>query len=356
MISLDDTGAFGSLDKSAMLGLVDAFPDHCREGWSLGERWARDASAHRPSSLVIAGMGGSAMAGDLVRGLLLRDLPIPFVVVRDYAMPGWVGPETAVVCCSYSGETEETLSAFRHALDLGARVLVVSSGGTLRDEASAKRLSCLTVAPGLPPRAAMGYSLFGLLALIEGWGMSPPMADDVAETFSVLDEERSRLRAEVPERDNEAKALARSLAPGLPVVCAPEGHLGAVGFRWRTQLNENSKLVAYNCLFPELNHNEVAGWAKPFNVQRPVAVFLRDHWESDRNKLRMEITRELLEDAGLPVREVWGGGKSRIASMASLAYLGDYVSVYAALLRGFDPTPVDMIGLLKKRLSEGKSN
>jgi glucose/mannose-6-phosphate isomerase len=353
MISLDDRDELSRLDPEDMLGLVDSFPGHCREGWALGTEWARRAGS-APKSLIVAGMGGSAMAGDLVRGLFSEALPLPLAVIRDYKLPGWAGPYTTVICCSYSGDTEETLSAFDHSLEVGARVLVISSGGALSEEASKRGIARLPVPPGMPPRAALGYSLFGLFALVHGWGLASGIEEEVEESLAQLEEARGRWGVGVPEEQNEAKGLARALAPALPVLCAPEGPLAAVGFRWRTQLNENSKMAAYNCVFPELDHNEIVGWAKPFNVGQPAAVFLRGPGESERMKLRIEVTRTLLERAGVPVVEAWSEAEGVMAGMAGLTLLGDYVSIYAAFLRGFDPTPVEVIGALKKALSEGK--
>jgi glucose/mannose-6-phosphate isomerase len=354
MISLDDIGAMAGLDRAGMLAHLDAFPSHCRQGWELGRDWGEEAGPARPGGLVIAGMGGSAMAGDLVRGLLSRKCPIPLVVVRDYELPGWVGPDAAVICCSYSGETEETLSAYEASRRRGARVLVAASAGRLGEEASKGSLPRLTIPTGLPPRAAMGYSLFGLLGLVHSWGLLESLEEEAEESFEVLEEAGRRLSPEVPAERNEAKEVAGEIASRLPLICAPEGHLGAVGFRWRTQLNENSKMSAYNCVFPELDHNEIVAWAKPFNVENPIAVLLRDDGEADRTRLRIQITMELMQKSGVPVREIRANARGRVATMAALSYFGDYVSVYAAFLRGFDPTPVDVIGELKRRLSEGK--
>ncbi len=353
MISLDDRDELSRLDPDDMLGLVDSLPGHCREGWVLGTEWARRAGP-TPKSLIIAGMGGSAMAGDLVRGLFSEALPVPLAVVRDYNLPGWAGRDTAVICCSYSGNTEETLSAFGHSLKVRARVLVISSDGALSEEASKRGIARLPVPPGIPPRASLGYSLFGLFALVCGWGLASDVEEDVEESLAHLEEAGSRWGVGVPEEQNEAKGLARDLARALPVLYAPEGPLAAVGFRWKTQLNENSKMAAYNCVFPELDHNEIVGWAKPFNVEKPAAVFLRGQGESERMKLRIEVTRTLLEKAGVPVLEAWSEAERNMAGMVGLTLLGDYVSVYAAFLRGFDPTPVEVIGALKKALSEGK--
>jgi glucose/mannose-6-phosphate isomerase len=291
------------------------------------------------------------MAGDLVRGLLEDRLPVPMTVVRDYRLPAWVGPGAVVVCSSYSGNTEETLSAFAHALDVGARVLVITSGGKLKREAGGNGLEILELPAGIPPRAALGYSLFGLLALVENWDLIPSLEKEVGEALEVLAEGRSLWRASTPRRSNKAKQVAAKIAHALPLLYAPEGATQAVAFRWKTQLNENSKMVAYNCALPELDHNEIVGLKKPFAADRPLALFLRDRREPGRMKDRVEITKDLLKDAGLEVMEAWGRGRGALARMVSLVYLGDYVSAYAGFLRGFDPTPVKVIEKLKKELA-----
>ncbi len=361
MIDLDNSSEIALADGGGMLDLIESFPEQCRSGWALGREWAGRAGIEPPSSLVVAGMGGSAIAGDLIRGVLSGDLPIPMAVARDFEVPGWVGQGTVVVCCSYSGNTRETISAFGHARSLGARVVAVTSGGELLRSASASDAEpgsprggaggALVIPGGLPPRAALGYSLFGLLALVDSWGLVPTLADDAAEAFGALDDGKARWGVGVPEARNEAKALAREMAAALPVICAPEGPLGAVAFRWRTQLNENAKMVAYDCRAPELHHNEIVGLAGPMNVKRPLVVFLRAPDERSCLRARMEITRGLLEKARVAFIEFHGAFERPMASMAALTYLGDYVSAYTALVRGVDPTPVEAIETLK-RLSE----
>lgn len=355
MISLDDRKALSSLDREGMLRLIDSFPTHCRKGWSLGKAWARRAGVSPPSALVIAGMGGSAVSGDLLKGLLEDRLPFPMAVVRDYTTPAWVGRDALIICSSYSGNTEETLSSFDHARDLGATVLAVTSGGKLLREAAGEGMETLKLPKGLPPRAALGYSLFGLLALIESWGVMPSVEREAAEAFKVLAEGRSLWNARKPQRANKAKQTASKLVQALPVIYAPEGASQAAAFRLKTQLNENAKMTAYNCALPELDHNEIVGWGKPFNSERPLVLFLRDRREWKRMRDRVEITKDLLKDAGVPVAEIWSRGRGATARLVSIVYLGDYVSAYAGLLRGFDPTPVKVIEKLKKELA-GRAN
>jgi glucose/mannose-6-phosphate isomerase len=354
MTDLDNAAEMARTDGHGMLDLVESFPEQCRRGWELGTSWAAGAGIGPPSSLVVAGMGGSAIAGDLVRGLLARDLPIPTAVTRDFEVPVWVGPDTLVICCSYSGNTRETISAFEHARGLGARVAAITSGGELlrRSSAAGSGPDPLIMPGGLPPRAALGYPLFGLLALVDSWKLTSTMSDDAAGAFASLDEAKARWGVEAPEDRNDAKALARELASALPIICAPEGPLGAVAFRWRTQLNENAKMVAYDCRFPELHHNEIVGLAGPINVKRPVVVLLRSRDECECLRARMEITRGLVERAGVRVVEFESSFEGSMASMVALAYLGDYVSVYTAVVRGVDPTPVEAIDALKKQSEE----
>jgi glucose/mannose-6-phosphate isomerase len=353
MISLDDAAEMARTDGEGMLGLLESFPEQCRSGRALGAEWAAAGRIEPPSSLVVAGMGGSAMAGDLIRGLLSRSSPIPIAVVRDFEVPRWVARDTLVVCCSYSGYTRETIAAFEHARGLRARVTAITSGGELleRSSASGSGPDPLVIPGGLPPRAALGYPLFGLLALIDSWGLLPTMSKDMDGAIAALEKSRARWGVGAPEDSNEAKALAREMASALPVICAPEGPLGAVAFRWRTQLNENAKMVAYDCRFPELHHNEIVGLAGPANVRHPVVVLLRSRDERKCLRARMEITKSLVEKAGLRTVEFEGAFESPMASMVALTYLGDYVSAYTAIVRCVDPTPVEAIKALKS-LSE----
>jgi len=351
VVDLDDLEAAQALDKGGMLALVEAFPVHCEEGWRLGTEVASGTGRPEFDTIVFAGMGGSAVAGDIAAGLLAGELSVPCLVWRDYGLPAWAGKDALVICSSYSGETEETLSAFREALVRGCRLIGVTSGGTLERECRAAEVPVIPLPGGLPPRASLGYALLAVLSLFRAWGLGGPPEVEVREAVTALRRLADRLRLSVPQEENPAKSLAKKVSVSLPVLLAAGRHLGPVAYRWRTQLNENAKMAAYNCEFPELDHNEIVAWRRPFNVERPLALFLRDASEPKRLRKRVEITREILKAAGVPAEEVRGEG-GPFSSALCLISFGDYVSVYASFARGLDPTPVAAIESLKAKMRD----
>ncbi|HLA63398.1 MAG TPA: bifunctional phosphoglucose/phosphomannose isomerase, partial [Rhodothermales bacterium] len=246
-------------DPQDMHGAVRAFPDHLAEGWHRGAA-AEDFGlrAEDFDGVVVCGMGGSAIGGDLVRALAEAESPIPFSVVRGYTLPAWVGPRSLVIASSYSGGTEETLSAYARARDAGARIVAITSGGELARKAAADSLSTVEIPGGLQPRAALGYSLGVLLRLGRAMGLVDVTDDAFEATLDALRAEGDGL-AEGSD-GNEAVALAEAFADRLPVLYCGVGLLEPVSMRWRTQIHENAKHPAYGNVFPELDHNEIMGY------------------------------------------------------------------------------------------------
>ncbi|MEL6445131.1 MAG: bifunctional phosphoglucose/phosphomannose isomerase [Bacteroidota bacterium] len=350
--TFDLAAALDRLDPDDMLGAVCAFPDHFREGWTRaasveGLSW----SATDFDAVVVCGMGGSAIGGDLTRTYCEATSPVPMSVVRGYELPAFVGPKTLVVASSYSGGTEETLSAFRQALDRGATVLCVTTGGTLLDEAKAHNLAHVVVPGGLQPRAALGYSFSVLLRLARALGMTdlPDAALDAA-----LSEASARAERMADTDGNAAFDLAEVLYGKLAVIYSGTGFLEAVNLRWRTQIHENAKAPAVGNLFAELNHNEIMGFeAAPVSISQQMAVVvLRDESDHAQIQKRMTITQGLLGDSVASWNEASADGSTRLGRMFSLLQLGDFVSFWLAMLQGVDPTPVDTIQQLKKTLTE----
>ncbi|MEM6782296.1 MAG: bifunctional phosphoglucose/phosphomannose isomerase [Bacteroidota bacterium] len=349
--TFDLAAALDRLDPDGMLGAICAFPDHFREGWtraasieSLG--W----SATDFDAVVVCGMGGSAIGGDLTRTYCEATCPVPMTVVRGYDLPAFVGPKTLVVASSYSGGTEETLSAFGQALDRGATVLCVTTGGTLLDEAKKHNLAHVVVPGGLQPRAALGYSFSVLLRLARALGMT---ALPDADLDAALDEAAARAARMSTSEGNEALDLAEALYGKLSVIYSGTGFLEAVNMRWRTQIHENAKAPAVGNLFAELNHNEIMGFeAAPVSISQQMAVVvLRDESDHAQIQKRMTITQGLLEDDVASWSEAPAEGSTRLGRMLSLLQLGDFVSFWLAMLQGVDPTPVDTIQQLKKTLA-----
>ncbi|MBI2877688.1 MAG: bifunctional phosphoglucose/phosphomannose isomerase [Candidatus Tectomicrobia bacterium] len=351
MIQLDDQTVLKQIDRSDMERLLTAFPLQCQQGVRAGREANLRLAREHVRQIMIAGMGGSAIGGDLLRTYLRSDLPIPLWVIRNYHLPQFASPETLVFIVSYSGNTEETLSVFRDALQAGCQVVALTSGGMLRQECQAKGLPVISIPAGLPPRAALGYLFFPLLAVLEGSGLIPPQGEALQEIEGLLPELSQTYGPQQLTAQNPAKQLALRLQGRLPLIYGSQDHTEAVALRWKGQLNENSKQIAVCNVFPELNHNEIMGWEAAGEIMRlALFLFLRDVEDHPRVARRMEITAEIAAQHGGEVIHVSSQGKSRLARLFSLIYGGDFVSYYLALAKGVDPTPVASIDSLKKAL------
>lgn len=348
---LDDPDRLSSLDRHGAGRILIAFPSQCREALALTASPPLPPLAVR--HLVVAGMGGSAVGGDLVAALARDWLPVPVTVWRGYGAPASLGPGTLLVAVSYSGTTEETISTLEAALRRGATGAVVTSGGALATLARERGLPLVRVPAGLFPRLALGYLFFPLLGVLESAGLRLTRQWERDEALRVLEVMGAELGPERPEAQNEAKRLALSLNGRIPVI------YGSVltevaAYRWKTEVEENAKLLAFHGRLPEADHNEVEGWRDPLAAGFH-AVFLRDPEEDEVAGSRVRVTGELIRAHAGGVTEVWPRGQGRLAQLFSLIYLGDWVSYYLGLLRGVDPGPVPVIEEVKRRLREGKS-
>jgi glucose/mannose-6-phosphate isomerase len=344
--------ALRARDSLGMEALVRSWPAQVREQRaSLVRSPWRITPGQTPRLIAVGALGGSATAAELVRGLGEDTLPIPFLIIRDYAWPAAIGPGALCVLSSYSGNTEETLALYEDAGRRGATRAVISSGGEIRRRAQADGVPYVSVPSGLPPRAALGYSLVSLLALLPSLGFTGESEAALSEAEEVLSAGNRRLAPESPEAENPAKRLALALHGRVVVTYTAARFLAGVGLRWKGQVNENAKTPAFSNALPELNHNESVGWeALRALHDRFGVVCLRDTEEHPRAAAQMEWTRAMLEGEGLGVHEARGDGKSRLAKLVSLVQLGDWMSLYLAALAGVDPTPIVKIDALKRTL------
>ncbi|MCL4459095.1 MAG: bifunctional phosphoglucose/phosphomannose isomerase [Chloroflexi bacterium] len=351
MKQLDDLEVMQRIDPEGMLDRISELPRQCYNAWQTVTRFRLPSQYGSVDNAVILGMGGSAIGGDLVRSLLADEARIPVIVCREYHVPSFVGPNTLVIGSSYSGNTEETLSAFQEAVAKGAKAVAVCTGGKLRDWAEKEAIPVLCFDYQAQPRAALGYSITLLLGLFQGLGLCSDKTVDVKETIEILEEMPIELGPELAEEENKAKQLAKSIYGRLPVVYGG-GILSEVARRWKTQFNENSK--AWSCYeaFPELNHNAVVGYEFPQQLASYILVILLD---SDglppRLRLRYKVTQQIMDKYNIQHRLVKALGKSSFAQMMSALYFGDFTSYYLAILYGVDPTPVSVIGYLKEQLA-----
>jgi len=315
---------------------------------------ARTLSLTVPSrigNVVVCGMGGSAIAGDVIRAATATLLPVPLLVCRDYRLPAFVGSSTLVFASSYSGNTEETISAYEQARAAGASIVCLTSGGKLASLAQSHGHPVIQLPGGLPPRAALGHSAVMLLGALSVLGLAPDMTEPLRETVELLIRLAARYGIEVPEHDNRAKTIARSLQGRLVAVYASNANLDPAAVRWRGQMEENAKNLAFHHLLPEMNHNELVGWQLPEQALRQIGVvFLRDQGDHPQMQRRFDFTKEIVSRRTSVVHEVWSEGESLLARIFSVICLGDFVSLYLACLNSVDPTPVSVIETLKQRL------
>jgi glucose/mannose-6-phosphate isomerase len=355
MNELDSFKRIEECDESSMLELIESFPQQCRDAKCIGDEFELPQGFKRPyKNIVCTGLGGSAIGADLVRSYIAEDAQIPVLVNRNYTFANFVSEDTLVIVSSYSGDTEETLSAYREAVSRGSNIIVITSGGKLEKAAKKDDLPCLMIPGGFPPRCALGYSLFPLLIVLAKIGIIKDQAGSIDDAIhNLIKLKDSGIGYKVPHKNNPAKKMAAEIFGKLPVIYASHDHIDAVVTRWRGQLAENSKTLSSGNLFPEMNHNEIVGWENPRKVLKEcVAIILRDAADHPRISKRMDVTRKIFKRDKVKVLEVSSSGKELLARILSLVYIGDFVSFYLAILNGIDPTPVEKITYLKKELAK----
>lgn len=355
MTELDDLDAIRKLDSEDVLGAVERFAEQCREAWALGRSTTNLPNGDGIESIVVLGMGGSGVSGDVVQAVVEPRLPVPLRTIKAYGpIPDWVGRNTLVFAVSYSGSTEETLAAMDVALERGARIVTVSSGGPLAALAASKSLAHVGIPSGLQPRASLGYLSLPILAVLTEMGLVPDLQADVDEAVKVLDEMASRCHRERPTSENPAKDLAARIKGRVPVVYGGHGVGATAAYRFKCDLNEYGKTPAFWNEIPELDHNEIVGWNQLTDLtsERFVAVLLREPGEHERVSLRFEITRRLVETRLAEFVEVSSEGDSVLARLLSLIFVTQLASIYVGLAYDQDPGPVEVIMQLKQELKD----
>jgi glucose/mannose-6-phosphate isomerase len=353
MTDLDDLQSYKKHDPQGMLGHIRNLPGLCRQAWQMAESFELPAEYRQVYKVVVLGMGGSAIGGDLAAGLISDEAGIPIIVHRDYNLPAFVNEKTLVIASSYSGMTGETLSSFRQALDTDSKKLVITTGGILGELAKEHGIPVFSFDYKSQPRAALPFSFLAILCFIQKLGFIDDKSSDVAEMVGTLEQLAREINETIPVKQNQAKQLAESLYGKLAVIYGA-GVTAAPAHRWKTQFNENGKAWAFHEVFPELNHNAVVGYRFPPQLAAKITVvMLRSGYLSEPILRRYQITGQLLDKAGIGYHLIDGAGKGKLAQMMSLVLFGDYVSLYLAMLNQIDPTPVEEIDFLKRELGKG---
>lgn len=351
-MDLDDLVRVRELDTQDMLGQIAGLPAQLQHAWELGQvQPLPDRASIR--TVVLAGMGGSAIGADLVTAYLRPDCPVPAFVHRDYDLPGFAsGPDTLVVCCSHSGNTEETLSSYRLARQRGCRTLVVATGGQLSQLAAQQGVPCWTFEHRGQPRAAIGFSFGLLLALFSRLGLAQDQGKALAAAAADMRAMQDQLRPEVPAARNPAKRYAGQLVGRIVTVVA-SGALAPVARRWKGQFNEIAKSAAGFEVLPEADHNTLQGTAfpEPALTGHTMTLFLKAPSDHPRNRLRSDLTRQAFMLEGLGTDFVEARGEGPLSHMWTLIGFGDYLAFYLAIANGVDPTPVPALESLKGTLN-----
>jgi glucose/mannose-6-phosphate isomerase len=352
---LDNASKMRRLDTDDMLGRLGDLPTQCRHSWQLAHMLDLTDAVHDIQSVVVLGMGGSAIAGDLVAGLVRGICPVPILVSRDYVLPAHVNSHTLVLGSSYSGNTEETLTAVEEAWEQDARLVVITTGGKLAAWAREREVPVLMYDYQAQPRAALGYSLCAVLGVLDSLGLVPVSTVDLETAIAAMEQAGQNWGVDQPSAENLAKQIAARLHGNVTVIYGAD-HLAAVARRWKTQINENSKAWAFWEELPELNHNAIVGYEHPAAscAQIHVVLLCSDLYHP-RVRRRESITESLLTEAGVSWQAVDAQGDSKLAQLLTTVFLGDFVSFYLAMCNNVDPTPVGPIARLKADLAASAS-
>lgn len=319
------------IDNSNMLKVIEDFPKQCRTALELAGGMVVSGKVDK---IVVCGMGGSAVGGDLLKAYM-HNSRIPVFVVRDYKVPNFVDENSLVFAVSYSGSTEETISAFEDAARKKAKTVAVASGGQLASMAK----KVIKIPGGLQPRAALGYLFFPVLGVLANSGIADVKGKEIEEMLGIL--------SKTDDFKTTGERIAKKIGMRTPLIYSSE-LFGAVAYRWKTQFNENSKVAAFHHVFSEMNHNEIAGYQN-INKNDFIAIFIRDAHDNERIKLRMDVTKEIISSR-IDVEELFTRGEGLLSRIFSGIYYGDFASYYLALANRIDPTPVNVIENLKKKL------
>jgi glucose/mannose-6-phosphate isomerase len=321
-----------------MLDAVKAMPEHLRDAlWRI--ETARATTMEAPAAFV-CGMGGSAIGGDLAIAALSDRLTKPMLVARGYELPSWAPPGSAVLCSSYSGDTEETLACYAAAEAVGAQRLVATTGGELAEVARRDGVPVIGLPAGLQPRAAVGY-MFCVAAELAALALAGPRIN------TEIDAAASHLRGGFEAARSRASELAAEIGDAVPVIFGSD-LTSPVAYRWKTQLNENTKSPAYSAVLPEADHNELEGWSGA--DRRFAAIFLEDRDQHPRERRRFELTAQAVEPRAAAVIRLETDGETRTDRVLHTVMLGDLLSIELANARGVDPLPVETIEAFKREL------
>jgi glucose/mannose-6-phosphate isomerase len=335
-----------------MFSVIRDFPMQMEDALFIANNFPPDDfNSDGISNIVVCGMGGSAVGGDLVRNLISNELSVPMVISRGYSIPGFADESTLVIISSYSGNTEETLSSYNEAVEKGCRIICVTTGGTAEEIARENGYPVLIIPKGFQPRAALAYSFIPILMILTKLNFTEDRTRDLKDTIKLL-REKSSMYSNFNDIENLAIRVAETIKGKIPVIYS-SNDLETVNMRWRTQLEENAKITAYGNFYPEMTHNEIVGWSKINTLSgRFFVIMMKDSDDNSRVRARMDISEEMLKGYANGLVSLESDAETKLQRIFELVYLGDWVSYYLAIMNETDPTPIESISYLKSKLAE----
>jgi len=350
---LDNLVTISKIDKSGMLNDVADFPEQIIKSKEIINQ-SNLPNMYKIDNIIICGMGGSAISGDIVQSLFRENSDIPIIISRQYDLPKFAHKNTLVITQSYSGNTEETLSTFKHAYQKHCKIIGISSGGKLKDYCEKRQIPHIKIPENIQPRAATGYILFSSIYALQKMGvLTHEMGSEIKETIEITKNFSENNKKEIPKNENISKQYAERIQGTIPQVYG-FNHYSPIAKRWCTQFNENSKMICRYDEVSECNHNDIVGWSMDPEVSKNfTCIIFRNHEdESIYMTTRLNFMKKLFQDVAGQVLEIPVNGKKRLAKMMYLMYMGDFISCYLAILRNIDPSPVEAIAELKNELAK----
>ena len=344
-------------DVQNIFEVIKNFPSQLEQSIEIGKSIIiKNIDKSKIKNIVVTGLGGSAIGGDLVKLYTKDTLPIPLIVNRDYFLPKFVNQNTLVIISSYSGNTEETNSAHEDAIKKGAQVICISTGGRVKELADINNQTMVIVPAGYQPRFALGFMFFAQLYILIKLGLLQEAPNDINETIALM-KSRGKEYADYSTENNAVRLAENIKGKFAFIYTTPNTEI--IGVRWKGQLNENSKAILSAHTLPELNHNEIVAWTKDGGLSdilsSSLVIFLKDKNDFDRITYRMKITKEIFGNLNKNIIEFEGCGSAYLARMFDLLYLIDWTSLYLAMLNAVDPSEIKNIIHLKEKLSQYKS-
>lgn len=353
-VNLDDQQVLKQLDSICALRDTEEYDKQFAEGWQLAQSFDLSAITKPVRSILVLGTGGGSAASiNLIKSYLFDELPVPYTLNQGYTIPAFVGEDTLVIVVSHSGNTEEVVAGYEAAIRKGAQIAVITAGGTVLEMAQKHGHVHLLVPGGMMPRIVLGYIFLPILSILAKLGLVADKSAEVEETIALFRKLKDLYGSHVPTATNPAKQIAQEMDGLTPVIYGTLPFFDAPAWRWKNQLGENSKVMAFWNAIPSLHHDEAVGWDAPAaQLKGYHFTLIRDVEDTEKTAKRVDISAEILRERAGAVRVVHSEGQSRMARLFSIVYLADFVTLYVALVRGVDPTPVEVINLFKSKLGQ----